>query len=345
MSKSPFFSIIVPIYNVEKYLEQCLDSICNQSFDDFELLLIDDGSPDKSPEICDKYALKDSRVRVFHKENQGLVEARKTGVCNAKGEYTIFVDSDDWIEESMLEKCYKHLSDTNIEAVILDYYLNKVSKEEVYRNYVKPGFYSEYLLKEEIQKKMLYAGEYYVFGVAPSVWSKIFKTEIIKKIIAEVDGKLTMGEDVALTYLYLANVKNVLVIDEAYYHYRYVENSMSRSSGETYFKKLNTLYDWLEKRFDVFDEQQVRIYEAMMLCLGIDRILTWDGTLCKALKKVKKFLKQEKNRRILCGIDINTFKGNDKEFVLALKNDKYFRIYVKYVFKRIKQKMWDLYND
>ena len=344
MERNPFFSVIVPVYNVEKYLEQCLESICNQRFENFELLLIDDGSPDRCPEICDKYAMKDARVRVFHKENQGLVEARKTGVCHAKGEYTIFVDSDDWIDLSMLENCHKHLKDTTVEALVLDYYLDYIQKEEVYKNYTKPGFYSERMLKKEIQEKMLYTGEYYKFGIAPSVWSKIFKTEILKKVISEIDGKITMGEDMALTYLYLANVKNDLVVDEAYYHYRYVDNSMSRSSGEVYFKKLGVMFDWIEKRLDVFDEQQVRTYQAMMLCLGIDRILTWEGTLYYAINKVKQIFKEERIRKILYSIDVEIFKGNDKEFVLALRNNTYFKLYIKYVKKRMKQKIWETYN-
>ena len=99
-------SVIVPVYNTEKYLHRCVDSILAQTFTDFELLLIDDGSTDSSGAICDEYAQKDSRVRVFHKENGGVSSARNLGLDKAKGKWVTFVDSDDWIKESFLNKLY-----------------------------------------------------------------------------------------------------------------------------------------------------------------------------------------------------------------------------------------------
>ena len=94
-------SIIVPIYNVEQYLNQCLQSVCSQSYDNLEIILVDDGSSDRSPELCDEWAEKDSRIHVIHKQNGGLSDARNTGISCAKGEYIAFVDSDDWIEKDM----------------------------------------------------------------------------------------------------------------------------------------------------------------------------------------------------------------------------------------------------
>ena len=102
MNVNPKISVIVPVYNTEKYLKRCIDSILAQSYSDFELLLIDDGSTDASPAICDEYATNDSRVRVFHKPNGGVSSARNLGLDNARGEWIAFVDSDDWIESEML---------------------------------------------------------------------------------------------------------------------------------------------------------------------------------------------------------------------------------------------------
>ena len=101
------FSVVVPIYNVEKYLNKCVESILNQTYKDFELILVDDGSPDHCPEICDEYAERDARVRVIHKENEGLVAARNTGIKEAKGEYICYVDGDDWIANNLLETVWK----------------------------------------------------------------------------------------------------------------------------------------------------------------------------------------------------------------------------------------------
>ena len=133
MTYSTSISIIVPVYKADAYLHRCVDSILAQSFTDFELLLIDDGSPDKSGEICDEYANKDSRIRVIHKENGGVSSARQRGQDEACGEYTIHVDPDDWVEPTMLEELYQKAQDDNADMVIYDYYTNEGSLQ----NYIK----------------------------------------------------------------------------------------------------------------------------------------------------------------------------------------------------------------
>lgn len=125
----PLISIIVPIYNVEQYLHRSIDSILAQTFTGWELLLIDDGSPDRSGEICDEYAKKDNRVRVIHKENGGVSSARQKGQDEACGEYTIHVDPDDWVEPMMLEELYRKAKDDNADMVICDYYMNEGSHQ------------------------------------------------------------------------------------------------------------------------------------------------------------------------------------------------------------------------
>ena len=107
-------SIIVPVYNVEKYLNRCLDSIINQSFINFELILINDGSTDKSGKICDKYAQIDKRVRVIHKKNEGVSLTRNLGINIAKGDYITFIDSDDWIEQDFLKKAIEYIKENNL---------------------------------------------------------------------------------------------------------------------------------------------------------------------------------------------------------------------------------------
>lgn len=120
--KNPTISIIVPVYKSEKFICRCMDSLLSQSFTDFEILLIDDGSPDGSGKICDSYAMKDSRVRVFHKENGGVSSARQLGIDNARGEYTIHADPDDWVEPTMLAELYGKAKTEDADMVICDYY-------------------------------------------------------------------------------------------------------------------------------------------------------------------------------------------------------------------------------
>ena len=119
--KNPKVSIIVPVYNVEKYLAECLESILSQTFTEFECILVDDHSPDKCPDICDEYAKKDKRIKVIHKkENEGSSQARKTGISEAIGDYILFTDSDDWIESKMAERLYTLAKLDNYDIVYCD---------------------------------------------------------------------------------------------------------------------------------------------------------------------------------------------------------------------------------
>lgn len=126
---NPKISVIVPVYNAEKYLHRCIDSILNQTFPDFELLLIDDGSKDQSGEICDEYAKKDSRVKVFHKENGGVSSARNVGIDNAVGEYICFCDSDDWVEKTWLLSFFERMCDNDMLITSFNIYENEKKVE------------------------------------------------------------------------------------------------------------------------------------------------------------------------------------------------------------------------
>ena len=119
---SPKVSVIIAVYNAEKFLSRAVDSVLNQTMTDFELLLINDGSKDKSGDICDQYAQQDSRIRVFHQENQGVAKARQVGTDNALGEYVIHCDADDWIESDELSSLYQKAQQESADMVICDYY-------------------------------------------------------------------------------------------------------------------------------------------------------------------------------------------------------------------------------
>ena len=123
-------SIIVPIYNVEKYLDRCIQSILNQSYENLEIILVDDGSPDRSSEICDEYRKSDQRIKVVHKENGGLSDARNAGLILAKGKYIIFLDSDDYIEHTMVEDAVTVLEKNDSDIVIWGYYADFVDEDE-----------------------------------------------------------------------------------------------------------------------------------------------------------------------------------------------------------------------
>ena len=166
----PKVSVVVPVYNAEKYIDRCIDSILSQTFEDFELILVDDGSPDKSGKICDNYAAKDNRVKVIHKQNGGVSTARNVGIENSTGEYIMFVDSDDYIDNQMLEVLLQKTSD-DVEMVISS--IRMVCKEKVYDFRMKNREYSPKVLMEE------YCLEKFPRICVCGPWCKLYKRSVI----------------------------------------------------------------------------------------------------------------------------------------------------------------------
>ncbi|BCG60547.1 glycosyltransferase family 2 protein [Paenibacillus sp. URB8-2] len=224
---NPVISIIVPIYNVENYLRKCIDSILNQSFRNFELILINDGSPDNCPEICDNYAEIDSRVRVVHKENGGLSEARNFGIDIAKGDYIGFVDSDDWIEYDMFEVMYEQVIKYQADIVVCGRY-------EVFNN-----------VATEFKE---YSGEVFIYNNKQSVsmlledkeinhfaWDKIYKKELFSSIRYPI-GKYY--EDIFTTHrLFIKSEKVVFVSRPKYYYLKRAESITGSISSKKVYDK------------------------------------------------------------------------------------------------------------
>lgn len=219
MQANPKISVIVPVYNVETFLPRCLDSLLAQTFPDFEILLIDDGSKDRSGDICDKYALKDQRIRVFHKENGGVASARQLGVDEARGEYSIHADADDWIESNMLSDMMNEISDADI--LVSDYYYNTKHGQTYVRQV-------DCTTSEELLEKII-KGE--VFG---SLWHKLIRRNLYQNIKFNTD--LTFCEDQLLLFKILTTYKcKVINLHKAYYHYEYCDSSITQRTDREYF--------------------------------------------------------------------------------------------------------------
>lgn len=199
-------SIIVPVYKVEPYIHKCVDSILNQSFTDFELILVDDGSPDNCGKICDEYAQKDERVKVIHKKNGGLSDARNAGIDAAQGEIIGFIDSDDYIESNMYEELIKCLDENECDIVSGDTYVERDGNKR---------------FKGRYQENHIFNGEQAICEILKvhmdnSAWNKVYKRSVIGDIRYP---KGRIYEDVATTYKFVANAKRVAYICKPYYHY------------------------------------------------------------------------------------------------------------------------------
>lgn len=227
-----FFSVIVPVYNVEKYLAKCLDSILSQSFDSFELIVVDDGSKDNSGKICDDYAEKDSRVKVIHKANGGLSDARNAGTNVAQGEYIVYIDSDDYVlSDDFLRTLYDNINGADILLYKHQKFFDGSTEMQPctysYENIDVNDTYVEKL------KKLVEGDAFY--GMA---WIKAFKRSIVveNNIIFE---KGLLGEDMEWNYHLITNAKSLSVVDKPFIAYRQRENSITTST------KLKNLTDFI----------------------------------------------------------------------------------------------------
>ena len=211
----PIISIIVPIYNVEQFLLCCIDSILAQTFTDWELLLIDDGSPDRSGDICDEYAKKDTRIRVFHKENGGVSSARNLGLDNVQGEYVTFVDSDDWIDVNTLNVCFSQIEIYDLDILQFSYTRNERKLGNVldFESHVCT-------LKDYINEKKLLL----------CVWGTIFSVDVIKQNHIRFNDKMKLAEDQLFVLSCMELSKRIMRIPNILYYY--YDNPCSATNNE-----------------------------------------------------------------------------------------------------------------
>lgn len=215
-----FFSIIVPVYNTEAYLDKCLQSILNQTFTDFEVILIDDGSQDKSGEICEKYAQSDKRIRLIHQENQGVSAARNIALGMASAPYIIWVDSDDWIGKDLLAEVKKTIDQTSADIIIFDYCI--VSIEGCKKHAMK--YHKGFLNKQEVMSALALDKD-----VQSYLWDKAFKRSLFEGVFfPDIYGIL---EDYSIMHLLFHRADTFYYLPRLFYYYLARPGSISRAVG------------------------------------------------------------------------------------------------------------------
>lgn len=242
-------SIIVPVYNTKPYLEACLQSIINQTCQDMEILIIDDGSTDGSDAVGKAFADQDSRVVYIRQENRGLIGARRTGVEYASGEFLMFVDSDDWIEPEMAEFLLRQAQDADMVTTGVYYETNFETVTE-YLDQYDEGVYSG-ADKDFLLKTMLYDVESDTLQrLTPWIWNKLYRTEIARRIYRSVNADNAFAEDGVFLYNYLINSGAVRICHKCFYHYRYREDSMFHGGNPHMLSDINKAYLALRPGFD-----------------------------------------------------------------------------------------------
>lgn len=244
------FSIIIPIFNIEQYLQHCIESTIHQTFDgEYEVILVDDGSTDSCPNICDSYAEKYSNIRVLHKENRGLVSARQAGTELATGEYIIPVDGDDWVDKRLLEVVYNCIEKSHADIICYNYY-NCINKNNIKNNCVyDTGLYLKKDIEEKIFPNLIYSQTSKTFPAA--IWAKAFKKELYTSEQMSLDAKIKIGEDAACVIPCVYKANSIYITDECLYYYRYNTNSMTKNKKAFKWNGPALIAEHLEKRMNL----------------------------------------------------------------------------------------------
>ena len=212
--KNPLVSVIIPVYNTEKYIEECIESILHQSYEQLEILLVDDGSTDNSAGHCFKYAEKDKRIHVLQKENGGLISAWVHGVKNSDGEYLYFIDSDDWVDQDAVLRMIQETSGNSHEIICGNYVIEKVNKKQSIpvKQSLAPGVYEGKNLKEKVLPELL--GKE-IRRIHASRCMKLISRELIEDNLRFINEDITMGEDLSIMLPAFLDAERIVILEEA----------------------------------------------------------------------------------------------------------------------------------
>ncbi len=247
-------SIVVPVYNVENYLEKCIESLLGQTYRNIEIILIDDGSDDASKEICDRYAAADSRVIALHKENGGVVSARKAGAQLATGDYVCSVDGDDWIEADRIRRFAERAAQTGADMIYMEgYYKEYAHGCVLLEKHFREGLYLREQIKKQIFPLLIDTGICFKLTVRAMQICWGIKRELFRKIWEKIDDGISMGEDYAHILLCLLEAQSVFLMREHGYHYVIRENSATHTLDQSSLEGVKQWFRLVEEQMGAHD--------------------------------------------------------------------------------------------
>lgn len=298
-------SIIIPVYKVEAFIDQCVSSILRQNSSELEIILVDDGSPDKCPEICDKYALQHKNVTVIHKKNEGLISARKAGVKVACGKYITFVDSDDWIAADYCSNLIRIIKEYSPEIIaVTGHYKVESDGQTIHcRDGEQKGLYERDKLEKEIFPTLLYNPPYYNFGVAPSLCLKVIEKEMLKKCIQDVPEGISMGEDLSVSFPALFSAQVVFFMEQSGYYYRMNPTSITHKYDSRASDRAVALLDYMDKQlgqYNVYNiNAQMDVYATWIAYLTITSLVLGSKDIHHDLNSARTLLS---NKHVASGL-------------------------------------------
>ena len=313
-------SIIIPVYNVEKYLKECLESVINQTYTNLEIILVDDGSTDGSGNICDEYKKRDTRIKVIHKENGGVSIARNLGLNYVNGQYIGFIDSDDYVEPEYCEKLLKSIKENNVQCALCKFdkvYEKKNQNNTFESNYIMDanGLIMEIL---DVQKG---------FGFCTQkLWTKNALVDI------RYNENIKVGEDSLFCIESCKNINKVFVVNEKLYHYRFNENSLVRKFDEKYAQKylraMQETKKYIDKNYNkpeiIKKFNNYIVYNILIIVINYCFNRNNKMSIIKQIEELKKVCKIPEFKYAIKNCDYNGFSLTRKITIFTLKYKLYF---------------------
>ena len=338
-------SIIVPVYNVEKYLRRCIDSILNQSFKDYEVILVDDGSKDISGKICDEYASMYKNLKVIHKENGGLGYARNTGLEYASGEYILFVDSDDYLEASMIENLYTCLISNKADTCIGGFKRVGKNKVDIHENYLSGKVFKGEDIKSEVLARMLGKRPNGKDSIEMSVWKVLFSNSIIKKYNLKFPSERELiSEDIVFDLEYYSKSKCVCISSDTGYCYCDNEGSLTTRYRPERFMMQTKLYKYLKKRtkeLGIYELCNERIATTLMsnirYCIKLEVKFKKNQVNCSVRKRINMICNDDTTKEVISNYAMSQVPLKSRVVNYAIK---YKLTTLLYIIMRIKNRYY-----
>lgn len=345
MDKRPKISVILPVYNVEKYLDRCLKTIVEQTLEEIEIIIIDDGSTDNCPKLCDEWSKKDNRIKVIHKKNEGLGIARNTGIENATGKYVCFFDSDDYVKLDTLEKAYEKIEKERADVCYFGF--EKISRTGETIKKIVPNtpkiIYEDKDVQDEFLINLISKNSAKDMNLWMSAWDSIFSLDLIKKINWKfVSEREIISEDIySLLYLY-KYVRKVVIIKESLYCYCTNANSLTHTYRKDRFEKIKRFYNSCIlacKELNYGNEVIERIkYPFLANTIGALKILVMtNNTIKEKFTELKKIISDDLVQKIVRDLNIKEETIARKILFEMIKHKMYCFCYI-IIFIKVRSK-------
>lgn len=319
-----FFSIIIPVYNSEKTISKLLNSILKQNFNNYEIIIINDGSVDKTEDIILSYKSKFSHFKYIFKENSGVSSTRNIGLQNIVGKYILFADADDYFENDYLNKLYDYIEKNKPELICFNYYnvfsnSRKTVGLKLCNNQIEMG------IEKAITNYLNYT---YINQFTGAIWNKVYKTDILKKNNIKFSTDLLIGEDLVFNIEYFCCIKKVCIYDEKLYNYVQSENSIMRSYRE---KNVEHIINYIPKLINIFEKYDYKNYQTILYQFYISNLF---GVIINESNS-KLYSKGKENIKLFCDYALNQ---------KLLVNKKIINMKIKYIiyYFLIRSKFWKI---